>query len=312
MTDLSTIKERLTDNAEALALELFGQPTRRTGQKLFFGRKSSTVINVAGRYRGRFKSWETDEGGSMLDAIMFAMGCSFTEAVDWAKRWLGEDDDWTPPRPPKKPRPIFDVDEEEIKRRERARALWYESKPVKGTLGERYLNSRAIFADWPHDAVRYHTKSRALVVASTAPETNDTAKGVTAIQRIYLDETGDAKRDETGQKIKRSLGPRYKGALRLPGDKTSLCLAEGPETGLSVWAATQNETWVALGQIAHIDIDPVPLEIPIIICRDDDARNSQSRKSLRQQIRRWRREGRTVLEVSPNIRTFSKNTTTYS
>ena len=302
MTDLSTIKERLTDNAEALALELFGQPTRRTGQKLFFGRKSSTVVNVAGRYRGRFKSWETDEGGSMLDAIMFAMGCSFTESVDWAKRWLGEDDDWTPPRPPKKPRPIFDVDEEEIKRRERARALWYESKPVKGTLGERYLNSRAIFADWPHDAVRYHTKSRALVVASTAPETNDTAKGITAIQRIYLDETGGAKRDETGQKIKRSLGPRYKGALRLPGDKTSLCLAEGPETGLSVWSATQSETWVALGQIAHVDIDPVPLEILIIICRDDDARNSQSRKSLRQQIRRWRREGRTVLEVSPNIR----------
>lgn len=93
MTELSTIRERLADNAEVLALELFGQPTHRTGQKLSWGRKGSTVVNIAGRYRGRFKSWETDEGGSMLDAIMFAMGCNFNEAVDWAKRWLGEDDD---------------------------------------------------------------------------------------------------------------------------------------------------------------------------------------------------------------------------
>ena len=305
MTELSTIRERLADNAEVLALELFGEPTHRTGQKLSWGRKGSTVVNIAGRYRGRFKSWETDEGGSMLDAIMFAMGCNFNEAVDWAKRWLGEDDDWTPPRPPKRPRPVVDVDGEEIKRRERARALWYESQPVKGTLGERYLNGRNIFADWPHDAVRYHAKSHALVVASTAPELNKTAQGVTAIQRVYLDETGGARRDETGQKIKRSLGPRYKGAVRLPGNKTALCLAEGPETGLSIWSATQNETWVALGQIAHVDIESVPLEIPIIICRDDDPRNSQSRKSLRQQIKKWRREGRTVLEVSPNTRSRS-------
>ena len=305
MTELSTIRERLADNAEVLALELFGEPTHRTGQKLSWGRKGSTVVNIAGRYRGRFKSWETDEGGSMLDAIMFAMGCNFNEAVDWAKRWLGEDDDWTPPRPPKRTRPVVDVDGEEIKRRERARALWHESQPVKGTLGERYLNGRNIFADWPHDAVRYHAKSHALVVASTAPELNETAQGVTAIQRVYLDETGGARRDETGQKIKRSLGPRYKGAVRLPGNKTALCLAEGPETGLSIWSATQNETWVALGQIAHVDIESVPLEIPIIICRDDDPRNSQSRKSLRQQIKKWRREGRTVLEVNPNIRSRS-------
>ena len=305
MTDLSTIRERLTDNAEVLALELFGQPTHRTGHKLYWGRKGSTVVNIAGRYRGRFKSWETDEGGSMLDAIMFAMGYNFTEAVDWAKRWLGEDDNWTPPRPPKRTRPVVDVDGEEIKRRERARALWYESQPVKGTLGERYLNGRAIFADWPHDAVRYHAKSHALVVASTAPELNKTAQGVTAIQRIYLDETGRARQDETGQKIKRSLGPRYKGAVRLPGKKTALCLAEGPETGLSIWSATQNETWAALGQIAHVDIEAVPLEIPIIICRDDDPRNSPSRKSLRQQIKKWRREGRTVLEASPNVRSQS-------
>ena len=51
MADLSDIKQRLADNAEALAFDLFGQPTRRTSQKLLFGRKGSTVVNVAGGVR---------------------------------------------------------------------------------------------------------------------------------------------------------------------------------------------------------------------------------------------------------------------
>ena len=270
MADLSDIKQRLADNAEALAFDLFGQPTRRTSQKLLFGRKGSTVVNIAGRYKGSFKSWETAEGGSMLDAIKFALGCDFHEALDWAKRWLGDGDDWTPPWPPKKRQPVFDVDEEEIRRRKRAQQIWHESEPARGTLGEQYLHRRAIFADWPHDAVRYHAKSQSLVVASTAPETGETAQGVTSIQRIYLSSDGQARVDDDGQKIKRSLGPRYKGAVRLAGNTNALCLAEGPETGLSIWSATQIETWVALGQMAHVDLDPIPLDKTIVICRDDE------------------------------------------
>ena len=302
MADLSDIKQRLADNAEALAFDLFGQPTRRTSQKLLFGRKGSTVVNIAGRYKGNFRSWEADESGSMIDAIMFAIGCDFHEALDWGKRWLGDGDDWTPPRPPKKRQPVFDVDEEEIRRRKRAQQIWHESEPARGTLGEQYLHRRAIFADWPHDAVRYHAKSQSLVVASTAPETGETAQGVTSIQRIYLRSDGQARVDNDGQKIKRSLGPRYKGAVRLAGNTNALCLAEGPETGLSVWSATQIETWVALGQMAHVDLDPIPLDKTIVICRDDDPRNAPVRIALRKQIKLWRREGRTVLEVSPNTR----------
>ena len=57
--------------------------------------------------------------------------------------------------------------------------------------------------------------------------------------------------------------------------------------------------------MAHVYPRPVPLERTIINCRDDEPCHSPSRKALRVQIKKWRREGATVLETSSNIRSPS-------
>jgi putative DNA primase/helicase len=293
MLKLAELKQALKDNAESLALDLFGQPTRRTRSELYWGRNSSAKVTISGRWAGRFKSWETGESGSMLDAIMFAHGSYFNDASEWARNWLGDDPYIRRPINIQQ-YPVIDVDAEEIRREKAAQKIWQETILLSGTPAEEYLYSRAI-TSWPDIAVRYHAKSNSLVVGSIAPNGN-----ITAIQRIFLTPDGRAITDEDGSKRKRSFGPIRNGAVHLPGTTEALLLAEGPETGLSAWGATEIETWVGLGAIGNINLDNVPLDRPIILCRDDDARNAPSRLQLKKKIRQWKREGRTVLSATPH------------
>jgi len=83
---LDALKAALAGNAASLAVELFGEPTGRSGFVWRWGRAGSLAVTVKGRWRGRFKSWEADEGGSMLDAIMFAHGGSFADGVAYGNR----------------------------------------------------------------------------------------------------------------------------------------------------------------------------------------------------------------------------------
>ena len=129
MAALTYIKRALDDNVEALALDLFGEPQSRRGQQWRWGRRGSLTVGVAGRRRGKFRSWEADVGGSMLDAIMFAHGCELAEAIRWAKAWLGDDRPAVPPR-----RAVADVDAEEIERRDKARSIC-DRPPPGGPVG---------------------------------------------------------------------------------------------------------------------------------------------------------------------------------
>jgi len=290
--DIQGVKDELSGRAEELALYLFGDPPKRTRAEMRWGRKGSLVVKISGPRRGSFWSWEEDRGGSMLDAIAFAQNIPFAEAVQWGRRWLGEDDR---PRPVRRQRPVVeDIDLEEIHRIEQVRRIWSQARPIPGTAGETYLKSRGIGPNaWP-DSIRW--AGNMLVFASTSP-----GGELIALQRIYINVDGTFLQDADGQKVKRSLGPGRGGAVRYAGRQSSgpLCLAEGPETALSVWYATGYETWAALGAIGKVDLSPVPIDRTVIVCRDDDAKNAPSRKALRDAIRKWRAEGRTVLEVLP-------------
>ena len=138
-----------------------------------------------------------------------------------------------------------------------------------GTLGARYLAGRAIqLPDAAPSAIRWHPASGSLVFASTRDN-----GAVQAVQRVYVGQ--DARKLEKPELDRRRLpaakvttGPADGAAVRLPGPTTGpILLAEGPETGLSVWQATGHETWVALGQLAKL---APPLGRVVILCRDDD------------------------------------------
>ena len=287
---LDDLRAALADNAEALAVDLFGSDYQRTPTQLKYGRKCSLVVTLTGKYAGTFRSWEEPRGGSMLDAIAFAHNCSISDAISWARRWLGDD----PVSLPKRRKPVIhDVDSEEKRRIDIVQRIQRNTIPIGGTTGDIYLRSRAITPDaWPK-SVRWH-RDGYLVFACTSPKGE-----TTAIQRVYVQPDGSPVIQD-GKKVKRSLGPRYNGAVHFEGDPSCpLCIAESPETALSVWLATGYETWAALGTIGDVSLESVPLDRTIIICRDDDAHLAPSKKALRDAIRKWRREGRTVLDVLP-------------
>jgi len=84
-------------------------------------------------------------------------------------------------------------------------------------------------------------------------------------------------------------------AVRLPGPADGpLLLAEGPETGLSVWRATGHETWIALGSMSRL---VVPQRRIVIVCADDDLlhhpdpRKAAATRALAKAVRGWRESG---------------------
>ena len=85
--NLRDLKDHLAARAEELGLYLFGEPSKKTRRELRWGRKGSTLIRLD---RGTFRSWEADVGGSLIDAFAFAHDCSIKDAIDHARRWLGE------------------------------------------------------------------------------------------------------------------------------------------------------------------------------------------------------------------------------
>lgn len=306
--DLDQLKAALSDAAEDIAERLFGKPASRTRRELRWGRKGSISIRLDGRHGARFRSFEAEIGGSMLDAIMFAYGCSFANAIEIGRQMLGLADGDAPP-PPKRARRDFDADAEEDRAIADARALWAASRPIAGRPAAVYLAGRGLAdAPWTTETVRYVGKAS---IAGTLGwrwwpggavvfPIRDDADQIKAVQLVAIDDAGAAIRDDAGGKLKRTRGRMAGAALRLPGDETEpLILAEGPETAASVWMATGWTVWSLTGGVPRADLSAVPVAREIIVAADDDKARSPSGKSLRDAIRRWRREGRTVLMAKP-------------
>ena len=134
----------------------------------------------------------------------------------------------------------------------------------------------------------------AVIVAATTPDGE-----ITAVQRIPL--TADA------QNIRHTYGKKSKvkitngvttdldSVVRLPGPANGpLLLAEGPETGLSLWACTGHETWIALGSLSN---HRPPLDRQVVICRDDD--QSQADRNLEYRLNQWRKDGVSFTVAEP-------------
>jgi Bifunctional DNA primase/polymerase, N-terminal/Toprim domain len=178
-------------------------------------------------------------------------------------------------------------------KRQHAIRLWNEATPLEiGSIGDQYLSiTRGIprpDGGWPA-AIRWHLGIQAIVCAATADDGQ-----VVAVQRIYLTTAAEK---IGGDKAKMSLGSVSEGVVRLSGRADGpLLLAEGIETGLSVWRATGYETWVMFGSIAKAK---PPLDRVIIVCRDDDKHNAQSFNAIRKAYRGWIAAGLDVRIATP-------------
>jgi len=295
---VAELNAELRCRVDDLALVLLGAPNRVMSSKreLRFGSKGALCVWIAGPKRGGWADFSGDAKGSAIGLIRHARNCDFNAAVAWARGWLGWSGEvrkqpWQPPTQDFDATHADDGADAE-RRAHMARRFWQASDSLGGTVGERYLvETRKVPMSlaWPNQ-VRFHPGTRSLILAAT------TADGVVrAVQMVRLTSSARVALREDGSKIKLTRGALSGVAVRLPGPTDGpLLLAEGPETGLSVWRATGHETWIALGSMSRIVL---PSRRIVIVCADDnplhhpDPRKAAAARALAKTVRGWREGG---------------------
>ena len=314
--EIAALIAALRSRVDDLARALLGEPNRAmsTKRELRFGSKGALCIWIAGTKRGGWADFSGDAKGTPLGLIRYARQCSFPEAKAWARAWLGWPDEaeggavrQLPSEPPPANEAPTDDAADAERRAEIARRFWHDSEPVRGTVGERYLVEQrkipAPLRGWP-EAVRFHRSSRSLILAAT------TAEGmVRAVQMVRLTSSARVVLRDDGGKLKITRGAFAGVAVRLPSHQAAgaLLLAEGPETGLSVWRATGCETWVFCGSMSRADVDMLPRERMVIVCADDDLQNHPdprkvaAARALAKAVREWRAAGVWLAVATPSV-----------
>jgi phage/plasmid primase-like uncharacterized protein len=162
---------------------------------------------------------------------------------------------------------------------DKAKRLWQQGKPIRGTLAERYLREyRGISGvqggAWA-ESLRYtahcwHPMARAPYPALLIK--SELAGELHAVQRIYLDPTSGKKAGIEPAKM--TLGRLRYGAsavVQQGKDNRLLCIAEGVETALSVAEAMPHATVVASLSIANIKQLVFNTQYDtLFICADND------------------------------------------
>ena len=313
--DLEEIRAGLRADAENVALALMGEPDRKDRNEWRWGKgNGSEALVLRGSRRGLWNDRASGGtiGGDLFSLIQHRRHCSFAQAVEWARAYLAMPQ---PERPKAKPRPSREAEQrqaeaEDAARLRRARAFASAGEPIAGTVAERYLiDARRIprpASGWP-DGVRFHRGRNALLMVAT----NDAGE-VRAVQLVHLTVDAVKRGEEPGRPVKQTFGILEGSVVRLSSFATlsataqpALQLAEGPETGLSVWASTGRPTWIALGSIAKVQ---PPALARLVVCADDDPRDTPAAKAVQKAVARWRGEARDVAVATPwSRRRFDKS-----
>jgi hypothetical protein len=242
----SELARRLGDHAEAVCREYLSNG-HRSGNHWIVGdarntRGRSMHVRLKANAKGPAGKWvdeATSEFGDLLDVIRETCGLiEFRDIADEARRFLAMPrprvEDRGPEHRPAAVRGSPDA----------ARRLFAMSRPVSGTLAERYLASRGLLLAARDRALRFHPGCyyRDLVTGEThalpaliAAVTSLDGR-ITGLQRTWLDPTGNGKAhvDEP----RRSLGNLLGNAIWLglePGTPVPVMAAgEGFETMASL------------------------------------------------------------------------------
>jgi len=240
-------------------LALLGRPTwvERSSSEWRYGRKGSLKVTMGGDLAGCWFNFESGQGGGLTRLVEIVHGfADFRDAYDWLAGQTNADPSPTPndfaTHGPARARRTPE------ERAEAARNRWNPSRPIIGTIAERYLMRRGIDVSRCPEHVRtalarglslrfndraYCSETsrpvRALVSAWQMPDGT-----VRAIQEIYLNPDGTR---PTLVVPKRTTGPADPGGcvMLAKGDPTRWAIAEGIENLLSVSPALADWTLAA-------------------------------------------------------------------
>ena len=331
--DADDVRAALDPHVEDLFRTYYGEPERPGTAQWRVRGHSHLTMHVAGERRGQWYDFKSGTGGSLLDFVAIHMcdlpnaGEDFPAVLATAATYagLGPAESRSRPKARAKARRAKDAARKEEAAREAedrealVRALRQCAEDVAGTPAETYLRSRAI-AEWPDDVLGWLPPlgglvSEALQRAVHTPGhgalvvwARDDAGTVTGGQRILIRQDGQG---TSGTPKKPCFGRIGGCPARFPQDTgrdasaTPLVIAEGPETALSVWQAAGHEVWAVFG-VTGFAAAPIPLDRPVILAPDQDARGSPAGKTFRRAVAHHLQRGVTLSIARPPERPGSK------
>jgi Toprim domain/CHC2 zinc finger len=220
------------------------------------------------------------KGGDAIELARHVLDIGYLEALAYVDD--GEDDGVGPefnpePEGPPEPDP-------------RALALWGAGVEPRGTVVERYLNSRKLILgdDVAGSVLRWHAGASAMLALFRNIETDEPQ----AISRTFL--------NANAEKVKRMfLGPVANAAIKLDGDyrlRDGLFIGEGIETCLAARQLGCMPAWAlgSAGAIGRFPVISIVREIGLL--RERDTANSRAAETC---ANRWIDTGRAAFSRWP-------------
>jgi len=318
--DKEDLNHYLSQDVLGHASRWLGSPKKNNGREARW--PGALSITLHGEKAGRWMRWSSDEGGKDLISLYANVyGLSWKQAL----KELGKDFGFSsrdkgvnraPPIEKVLPTQNSVLKEEKSKqeRIQKALNIYKSAIPITGTLAEKYLRDfRGIVGELPSDfrfiKATFHLDTQKLVPALIAPiRSKDGA--ITGITRIFLNQDGskitDTYINAMGkiEKVtdKASLGVSKERAVVVQqGDlNTTLWVAEGIETALSVAPAVPNQTVLVSLSVNQFKNVPVGIEVQkIVILADRDEKGSNAPESVIKAIDYHLSQGKRVFIAIP-------------
>lgn len=319
--DAKHLTRLLQAQAETVVERLLGEPKERHAQQYRYGAKGgSLIVTLQGEKRGLWHDFQTGEGGNLLQLVAKQHGLNSKNKQDFKKtlaiaaQLLGTSGTMLnyPKRPAKTPldspsRQAKTLTPEQTRSLHYAHQLAKESIAIQGTLAEEYLRKdRGISLEKLPDSFRFHpgiySKKNKTITPALLVVAKDEKGSIQAVQAIFLDEKTANKAAVKVQK--QTWGLPSSGATvdlsKISTKETPVYLAEGPETGLSIYQAMPYaQVKVTLGKSNFKNINTKTTGQDIVFCLDNDGNNPNTDKLTQVAAEKFSLQGKTVWIAKP-------------
>lgn len=309
--DANEISRNLSNMAELVIVSLLGEPTSSLSSKTEYryGRNGSLCFSLSGETRGTWYNFETLDKGNMIHLIQKTLNLNFKESLEYAAKLTGDDLKESIKVMNKTSIVLNDkVNAKKSKTNDYGLQLARESKPIMGTLAEKYLKEIREIHNITGENIRFHphvythksetVKNRPALLSIARDKNNK----VVAVEAVYLDKE-TANKPVMNIKDKRSYGPKLGAGVILSegqGKESITYLTEGVVTGLSVRDAVKNERVIAvLGKDNFANIDMELLTNKVVLCLDNDGKSFKNDAAVILTIERLKKQGKDVEVAIP-------------
>jgi hypothetical protein len=309
----SDLSRRLAQDAEAVC-RYYLSNGRRHGRYWIVGDARNTpgrslFVRLMGPESGKGAAghWTdaaSGEYGDLLDVIRESAGLNdFSDVLDEARRFLSHQ------RADPRPKQTLDRKERATGSSNSARRLFEMSRPVTGTLAERYLHHRGIGTPQDLESLRFlpccYYRSGDGAACETRPAmiaaVTDLEGQITGLHRTWLDRSGRGKAPIASPR--RAMGKLLGSGVRFGAPLDVMAAGEGIETVLSVRCLLPGMPMIAALSSAHLAAILFPTGLRrLYVLRDNDPAGERASASL---IDRATAEGIEAITLTPEQGDFN-------